>query len=508
MLRRTVLGAVMAALSLLGVAQQAHAQKAADTLRVVWRDAVPNIDPYYNNLRTGLVLAHQGWDTLVYRDPDTFDIKPLLATEWKFVDPVTLDFTLRQGVKFHDGSTFTADDAVYTINVASSPESKVSTPSNFNWIDHAEKTGDYSIRVTLKKPTPAALQYFALVIPMYPKAYREKVGPEGYAKAPVGSGPYKMVKVEPGVSVDFERFDDYWAGSPKGKPAIKQLSVRYVPDAATEMTELLAQRADWIWQFNADQFDPINRMPTLQAVRKESMRIGFVSLDAAGRSGAGNPMTNVKVRQAIFHAIDRQAIADKLVTGGSRVPPAPCYPTQFGCDGDAAVKYNYDPAKAKALLAEAGFPNGFETEFVSYMLPTWEAAVQNYLQAVGIRAKLTHMQVAAVIEKINRGETPLNFGSWGSYSVNDVSAILPNYFTFGDADYARDPELKRLIEEGGATVDQEKRHQAYAEAIKRETEQAYWLPMFTYTTSYAFSKSLEFTPYSDELPRFYLSKWK
>ena len=232
----------------------------------------------------------------------------------------------------------------------------MSTPSNYNWIDHAEKTGDYSIRVKLKKPTPAALQYFALVVPMYPKAYREKVGPEGYAKAPVGAGPYKITKVEPGVSVDFERFEDYWAGSPKGKPAIKNMSIRFVPDAATEMTELLAQHADWICNFNPDQLAGVNRMPFLQAVQKESMRIGYLSIDAAGRSGADNPLTKLKVRQAIWHAIDRQAMADKLVTGGSRVPPAPCYPTQFGCDGDAAVKYNYDPAKAKALLAEAGYP--------------------------------------------------------------------------------------------------------------------------------------------------------
>src|SRR4029077_4416950 len=138
-----------------------------------------------------------------------------------------------------------------------------------------------------------------------------------------------------------------------------------------------------------------------------------------------------------------------------------------------------------------------DIDLVSYMLPSWESAVQNYLQAVGIRANLVHLQVAAAIERGTKGQNPLHFGSWGSYSVNDVSAILPNYFTGGNDDYARDPELKRLIEEGGASTDAEKRHQAYAAAIKLETEQAYWLPMFTYTTSYAFSKQLEFTPYSD-----------
>ena len=275
------LGAAILAAVLLGAgAVPATAQKSADTLRIVMRDALPNIDPYYNNLRTGVVMHHQGWDALVYRNPDTFKLEPLLATEWKLPDPTTIEFTLRPGVKFHDGSPFTADDVVYTINLVADPASRVSTPSNYNWIDKAEKTGDLSVRVTLKRPNPAALEYFALVLPIYPKAYREKVGAEGYAKAPVGAGPYKMTKVEPGVSIDFERFEDYWAGSPKGKPAIKKMSVRFVPDATTEMTELLAGRADWIWNMNPDQLEPVNRMPHLQAVRKESMRIGYLSLDA------------------------------------------------------------------------------------------------------------------------------------------------------------------------------------------------------------------------------------
>src|ERR1051325_9352263 len=95
------------------LATPAIAQKSADTLRIVMRDALPNIDPYYNNLRTGVVMHHQGWDALVYRNPDTFKLEPLLATEWKQPDANTIEFTLRPGVKFHDGSTFSADDVVY-----------------------------------------------------------------------------------------------------------------------------------------------------------------------------------------------------------------------------------------------------------------------------------------------------------------------------------------------------------------------------------------------------------
>lgn len=498
-----------ALIALLLAAVPASAQKAADTLRIVMRDALPNIDPYYNNLRTGLVMHHHGWDTLVQRDPATFEIKPLLATSWTFVDDKTIDFTLRAGVKFHDGSPFTADDVVYTLNLVSDPNSKVSTPANHSWIEKADKTGDLSVRVKLKRPNPAALEYFALPTPIYPKAYREKVGPEAYAKAPIGSGPYKITKVEPGISIDFERFTDYWEGSPKGKPAIAKLSVRFVPDATTEMTELLAGRADWIWNLNPDQFDNVNKLPTVQAVRKESMRVGFMDMDSAGRSGKeNNPMTNLKVRQAVWHAIDRQAIADKLVTGGSRVPPAPCFPPQFGCDGDAAVKYDYDPAKAKALLAEAGYPNGFDLELTSYVLPQWGSAVQNYLQAVGIRAKLNQLQVAAVIQRSMAGELRAQLGSWGSFSINDVSAILPNYFDGGAQDYARDPEITKLLVEGGSSTDPAVRKKAYSAAIKRITEQALWLPLHTYVTTYGFTKQLDFTPYSDELPRFYQAKWK
>lgn len=485
----------------------ASAQKAADTLRIVFRDAVPNIDPYYNNQRTGLILSHTAWDMLVYRDPVSFEIKPLLATEWKFVDATTLDFTLRQGVKFHDGSTMTADDAVYTINTVASPDSKVSTPSNYSWIEKAEKTGDYTLRVKFKRPTPAALDFFALVVPIWPKAYREKVGAEGYAKAPVGAGPYKITRNEPSVSVDFERFDDYY-DSPKGKPAIKKINARFLPDPATELTELLAQKTDWIWNLNPDQMPNVEKIPFLQTTRKESMRVGFLQIDAAGRTGAGNPLTIQKVRQAIWHAIDRQTFADKLVGGGSRVPPAPCFPSQFGCDVDAAVKYNYDPAKAKALLAEAGFPNGFETELVSYILPQHGSAIQNYLGAVGIKAKLSQVQVAAGTQRSQRGENPLYLASWGSYSVNDVAAFMPNYFIGSADDYARDPELKQWVEEGGSTNDKEIRTIAYAKAIKRVTEQAYFLPIHTYVSTYAFSKTLDFTPYADELPRFFLAKWK
>lgn len=505
---RRVLGRGALAAPML-LAQPAFAQRSANTLRIAFRDAVPNVDPYFNSQRTGLIIGHQAFDGLTHRDPATFRIVPALATEWRWVNPTTIDFTLRQGVKFHDGSAFGPDDVVYTINTVADSNTRVATPSNYNWIQGAEKTGDWTVRLTMKRPTPAALEYAALVMPIWPKAYRERVGPEGFSRAPVGTGPYRFTRVDVAAGVEFERFADYYQGGPKGRPAIQRLVARYIGDAATELTELLGQRVDWIWNMNPDQMANVNRLPYLQSTQQESMRVGFLNLDAAGRSGAGNPMTHLKVRQAVWHAIDRKTIADRLVGGGSRVPDAPCFPSQFGCNAEPAMRYDYDPAKSRALLAEAGFPNGFDIELTSYVQPRqWSEAVQNYLQAVGIRARLNLMQVAAQIQRSMRGELAMQMGSWGSYSINDVSAILPNYFGGGADDYARDAEMTRLIEEGGSTADEAARKRAYDAAIKRATEQAYWLPLHTYVSTFGFQKQLEFPTFPDELPRFYLARWK
>jgi peptide/nickel transport system substrate-binding protein len=172
------------------------------------------------------------------------------------------------------------------------------------------------------------------------------------------------------------------------------------------------------------------------------------------------------------------------------------------------VLYDYNPAKAKQLLAEAGYPDGFDVELTSYVLPQWGSAVQNYLQAVGIRAKINQLQTAALTQRAKAGELRAYLGSWGSFSINDVSAIMPNFFDGGADDYARDPDVIKWLTEGGSSNDAEVRKKAYSAAIQRITERAYWAPLHTYVTTYGFAKALDFTPYADELPRFYLSKWK
>jgi peptide/nickel transport system substrate-binding protein len=442
----------------------ACAQKSADTLRIVWYDQIPDVDPFYNQQRAGLVVAQQAWDTLVYRDPDSFIIKPLLATSWKYVDDNTLELTLRPGVTFQDGSPFSADDVVYTVNTVLS-DKKIAVPSNFSWIAGVEKTDEYTVRLKLKRVFPAALEYLSMVMPIWPKAYRQRLGAEAYAQAPIGAGPYRITKVDGASRIEMQRYEGYYKGSPKGRPAIGHLAIDEVTDATTAMNQLLAGRADWTWNFIADNFENVARMPNLVATRAESMRVQYLNLDAAGRTGKDNPLTNQKVRQAIFYAIDRQTIARELIQGGSRVPNAPCYYTQFGCDASTAMRYTYDPAKARTLLADAGYPNGFSTELVTYGLPQVNGAVQNYLSAVGIRAHISQLQVSAVIQRNLNGTSPMSLGSWGSYSINDVSAFLPFFFTGSSNDYARDPTLAQMIREGDVNIDPEVRRKYYAELI-------------------------------------------
>jgi peptide/nickel transport system substrate-binding protein len=488
-------------------AQPARADKAADTLRISWRDAIPDLDPYRNQIRTGFVVAHHVWDCLIDREPRTLELQPLLATDWRREDETTLAFRLREGVRFHDGSPFSADDVVYTVNAARAAD-WVAAPGLLAWLAGAEAVDPTHVRLRLHQPFPAALEYLAMALPILPRGYRERVGPTGFSRAPIGTGPYRIVPGEDASRLRMEKFEEYFPGGPKSRAMIGTIAISTVADADAEFADLLADRADWIWQVGPDMFDAASHQPGLATQRAESMRIGYLSMDAAGRSGADNPLTQLKVRQAICHAIDRAALLRRLAGVATRIAEAPCFPTQVGCDSAAAERYPYDPARARALLAEAGFPQGFETDLVSYVLAEDGVAIRGALQAVGITARLAQVPTSEGRARAAGGQAPLFLGSWGSFSINDVAAILPQFFTGGPQDYARSPALSELIQRAGVTGDADQRRALYTDAIRMITGQAYWLPLHTYATTYCMARGLNFRAFPDELPRFYLANWK
>jgi peptide/nickel transport system substrate-binding protein len=233
-------------------------------------------------------------------------------------------------------------------------------------------------------------------------------------------------------------------------------------------------------------------------------------MDAADRSsehGMENPFKKLAVRRAVNHAINKGAISKSLVGGDSRPVYSACFPTQFGCTDDV-MKYEYDTEKAKKLLAEAGYPNGFETILYGYRNRPYAEAMVGDLAAVGIKAKLMMMKYSALREKSRAGKVQFDFQTWGSYSINDVSAIVSYFFEFSDDDMARDPQVRDWLLEADSTIDSDKRKMLYKKALQRIAEQAYWAPLFTYVSNNCFSKDLDFTPYPDAVPRFFQAKWK
>jgi peptide/nickel transport system substrate-binding protein len=236
------------------------------------------------------------------------------------------------------------------------------------------------------------------------------------------------------------------------------------------------------------------------------MRVYFLQFEVAGRAGP-NPFQDKRVREAVAHAINREAIVKSLIGAGSRVWHAFCYETQVGCTTDVR-QIKYDPARAKQLLAEAGYPNGFETEIYGFRTRQRIEAIMGNLAQVGIKTRLNFMQLAAIREKQSKGQVPLLDTSWGSYSVNDASAFVNPFFTFLLDDMVHDAELKAWCEAASRSIDPNERKNLYRKILNKIADEVYALPLYTNPSVYAFTKDLDFKAYPDENPRFFNAKWK
>lgn len=488
-----------------------HAGKSNDTLNWATDREVAVVDPYYNNTRELVIMGHLGWDGLIFYEPTTGEFKPLLATKWAWKDNVTLEMELRKGVKFHDGSDFDADDVVYTVGHVSNKENGVLTYANVKWMKSAEKLGPHRVRIHLRQPFPAALAYLANAVFMVPAGHYDKAPAKADGKKdfgsvkPVGTGPYKMVEVKAGEFVLWQKNDAYFNAA-KGKPQISKVRFRTIKESNTQMAELLTGGLDWIWDVPKSQAERLAGQGSLTVENAKTMRVSYMAFDVDGSSGQ-KFFTNKKVRMAVAHAINRASITKNLVGPAAAVINSACHPDQFGCTDDVA-KWDYNPEKAKKLLAEAGFPNGFEFDIYAYRQREFTEAVIGDLARVGIKAKLTYLQYRKLRDLVWKGITPINHMTWGSNSIPDVSAITSHFFSGGRDDPAKDPVVIAALKKGDTSTDPAVRKAAYKEALARISGELYWLPMFTYAKYYAFSKQLDFKTTPDEIPRFYAAKWK
>ncbi|MGH7005042.1 MAG: ABC transporter substrate-binding protein, partial [Alphaproteobacteria bacterium] len=402
----------------------ASAQARSNVLNWGFVSEIETLDPYGTAKRTAQLVIRHVLEHLAVRDPLSGVAKPGLATAWRWVDETTLEFALRRGVTFHDGQPFDADDVVYTVEYIKRPESQISfAQADYGFLKQAVKIDQYTIRLILNVTTPSAVDRLSQTLFILPKGAHARLGAKEFGTRPIGTGPYRVTAFEAGRRVEMTRFDGYYPAD-WGRPRFDKIVVITIPDVQTQVAELTRGRIDFMWALQSDQIAQLKGAPDITTVTGGSVAARFLSLDAAGRSGA-NPMKDKNVRMAIAHAINRQAIAKVLVNPTSEVINAPCNPKQLGCAQDV-TKYEYDVAKAKALLRASSFPNGFELNISAFTDngPIAEA-IAGDLREIGIKAKLDFRETSAWVKDFFGGRMQAAVVNWPSNGIYDVSAFVP-----------------------------------------------------------------------------------
>lgn len=481
-----------------------RASPAEGVLNVALANNWEGIDPFFDSTRQGIILTRQVYDHFLIADPETYELKPLLATGYSWADDLTLEFDLREDVLFHNGDPLTADDVVATFKFGLDPNSKI-TRSVFDWMKDVEKIGEHKVRFHYNYVYPTSLQYFATQLSVYSRRHLESASRAELINNPIGTGPFKVLEHNVGRSAVFERFAEYREDSPKASGNIERMVVRVIPERTTQVSELISGTLDWIWHVSPDVMEQLSAFPTIKTSSVETMRISGLFFDVTGRAGQ-SPVQDQRVRMAAMHAINRQAYRDYLIKGDSRVIDSFCFPSMFGCTEDVTV-YEYDPQKAKSLLAEAGYEDGFEiTMLTSSPRPEVEAIAAD-LAKVGIRVNASFLQYPAVRSAMTDGEAQMVMLNWGSFSINDVVGAAGYWFDGSGKDMARDAEVTAWLSAAANTVDESVRKENYKLALQRIAERVYFLPLSSYSSNVAQNAQLVVPIGVDECPAFYNARW-
>lgn len=474
------------------------------TLNVAFSRETDYVDRLHTDSSESAALSLAIYDTLLYRDPVSAQLKGLLAERWTWNSARTVvEFELRRGVTFQDGERFDADDVIYTIGLAIDPNSRFrQQDASFGFIKHAERTGEYTVRVELHYASALAEEIFASRLVIWPAEYGARDGGHNVQRtAPVGTGPYRVQHIIPGREISLVANPTYFDG-PKPRPSFEHLRVRIIPDAQTRIAELLSGTIDFAWDLPTDQVRFLAQDSRFKVSYATGARITFLSLDAAGRSGS-SPLQNKDVRIAIAQAIDRAAIAEHLAGPTSRVIRNQCHPQQRNCPREHAEDaLEFNPAAARKRLDRAGFgETGLSLELLvgSNRLRQIAEALQWQLRQVGIDVRVRQFTLPAWRRKFMQGESQSSLVSFGG-DLLDVAATLPGFFDGGGADYARDAQLTHLIASGLRQVDERKRGEAFERALQRAAQEVYTVPLHTLAVNFVYRRDLCYEPGALPLP--------
>jgi peptide/nickel transport system substrate-binding protein len=481
-----------------------------DTLTVALPAHAPTLDPHMHFERIGILVNINMFDSLLHRSAK-LEFEPSLALSWKALNDLTWEFKLRKGVKFHNGATMTAEDVKYSFDRVIEPgKEKKKSPQygNIRAIKEVKIIDADTIHLMTDKPFPLLLERLVF-FPIVPKAHIEKVGEEAFGStATVGTGPWKLVEWKRDQHIRLEAFDGHW----RGKPAFKYLVFRAIPEVATQVAELKTGGVDIIRNVNADLLNDIKNHPTTTISTTPILRVHYISLDMRTA-----PFDKKAVRQAANYAIDKQAMLQKMMAGLGQQVATVVQPAAFGHD-PSVQPYPFDPKKAKALLAQAGYPNGVDITLHSSAIdwrPHFEALGQ-MLTEVGLRATVRMWDPGPAWNKFFQTEgkgTHGQYGTWGNYSVFDADAVLhPLYHTepggWIGKHYARVEGLDKLIDEARSSIDQARRKRVYAEIQRIIREEAPSVFLYTQNDTLGVSKKVAYDARPDEWLWLYAAKPK
>jgi len=400
-------------------------------------------------------------------------ITPSLAESWSASkDGLSYDFVIRKGARFHNGDPVTGEDVKFTFERYKGASAALLKDK----VKEIQVLAPDRVRFVLKQPWPDFMAFYGTSATgaawIVPKKYIEKVGEDGFRKAPVGAGPYKVVSVSAGNELKLEAFADYW----RKKPAVKYLVMRSIPDESTRAVAVKTGEVDVAYLFGGPVAQDLKRTPGVTI--KAPLLYGMYWLDFLDQWDPKSPWHDRRVRLAASLAIDRNAINQAEMLGLGR-PTGAFVPPEF----DFALKVDppaYDPKRAKQLLAEAGYPNGFEAGDLTPLPPYTSLAeeVGNFLGEIGIRASVRNMERATFMsswhDKKLRG---LLIGATGA--AGNAAARLEPFMTKGGLyAYGSLPEVDDLFQRQARELDRGKREALLHQIQKIVTDQVLAAPIF------------------------------
>jgi peptide/nickel transport system substrate-binding protein len=458
-----------------------------------------NMEQSLANLNPSIHMA----DPLVFREPNG-SVKPHLATAWSYPDEKTLRFKVRQGVKFHTGDVMTTEDVAFTYNLLLDPKTDSRHTPALQAIGEVKAVDAETVDFVLKNPDATLLGRLS-ILPVIPKKYFESIGGvDPYGQKPVGTGPFKFVEWVKGQRVVMEANPDYFLGPPK----LKTIVYRQISEDNTRITELLTGNADLVNNVPPSlapkiKGDAKTELQTVRGLRNVYLKINTKKA----------PFTELKVRQALNHAIDVKLIVE-TVLGGNAVPTPGGYegPGVWGYYKDVdKERYPYDPAKAKALLAEAGVTPGTINILSAKgrLLNDAEVvqAIAGMLQNIGFTPQVQLLDFTVVNDEWNRKyreELDLHLWSNANNTADADYNYSTNFYTKNTGLYWGTPEMDAMILKARATLDPASREAQYQEIGKTLLDEAVAVPLYDQVDSYGVSKRLKgFQARADELMYLY-----